>query len=138
LHQLQAKWGSQGSLIQPVKSMKIQFHISGINIADRTRNSLKESVERLQRLIPISAAAVVLEHSRDSAPAFRAFVLLAVPGPDIHAEARDHTLGATWLKVNAAVRKQIEQRKAKQLARIKSVRQQRIFTAPCSRGGVAR
>lgn len=125
-------------MIQRIKSMKIQFHIRGINITARARNSLKELLERLQSLIPITAAAVALEHSRDSAPAFRAFVLLAVPGPDIHAEPRDHTLGATWLKVNAALREQIEQRKAKQLARIKSMRQQPIFTAPWSRGGVPR
>ena len=55
--------------------MKIQFHIRGINITARARNSLKELLERLQSLIPITAAAVALEHSRDSAPAFRAFVL---------------------------------------------------------------
>ena len=72
--------------------MKIQFHIRGINITARARNSLKELLERLQSLIPITAAAVALEHSRDSAPAFRAFVLLAVPGPDIHA-TRSHAGG---------------------------------------------
>ena len=60
--------------------MKIQFHIRGINITARARSSLKELLERLQSLIPITAAAVALEHSRDSGPAFRAFVLLAVPG----------------------------------------------------------
>jgi ribosome-associated translation inhibitor RaiA len=118
--------------------MKIQFHVRRINITATARNSLTESLDPLQRLIPISAAAVALEHSRDSAPAFRAFVLLAVPGPDIHAEARDHTLGATWLKVNAALRKQIERRNAKTLARVKPRRERPIFIAPSSRGGVPR
>ena len=118
--------------------MKIQFHIRGINITARARNRLRESLERLQNRIPITAAAVVLEHCSENAPAFRAFILLAIPGPDIHAEARDHTLEAAWLKINAALRKQIEQRKAKQLARTKSIRQQPIFMAPCSRGGVPR
>jgi ribosome-associated translation inhibitor RaiA len=118
------------------KSMKIQFHIRSVNITATARNSLRESLERLQRLIPISAAAVVLEHRWDSAPAFRAFVLLVVPGPNIHAEARDHTLGVAWLRVRAALRKQIEQRKAKQLARSKSTRQQLMFTAPWLRGGL--
>jgi ribosome-associated translation inhibitor RaiA len=116
--------------------MKIQFHIRGVDINARARNSLKKWLERLHSFIPITAAAVALEHSRNSAPAFRAFVLLAVPGPDIHAEARDHTLGAAWLKVNAALRKQIQQRKAKQLARSKSMGQQPMFTAPWLRGGV--
>jgi ribosome hibernation promoting factor len=118
--------------------MKIQFHIHGLNISARVRNYLRESLERLQSLIPITNAAVVLEHRWDNAPTFRAFALLAVPGPDIHAEAREHTLEAAWLKVTAALRKQIEQRKAKQLARVKSKRQQPIFTAPWSRGGAPR
>jgi len=116
--------------------MQIQLHIRSVNINATARNRLRESLERLRRLIPISAAAVVLEHRWDSAPAFRAFVLLVVPGPDIHAEAHDHTLGVAWLRVRAALRKQIEQRKAKQLACNKFTRQQPMFTAPWLRGGV--
>lgn len=115
--------------------MKVQFHIRSVNITPTARASLRKSLERLQSFIPITAAAVVLEHRWDSAPAFRAFVSLAIPGPDIHAEARDHTLAVAWLRVRTALRKQIEQRKAKQLARIKLSRRQLIFTAPRSRGG---
>jgi hypothetical protein len=116
--------------------MKIQFHIRRVNITARVRNTLRESLERLQRFIPISASPVVLEHRWDGAPAFRALMLLVVPGPNIQAEARDHTLGVAWLRVRGALSKQIEQRKAKQLARSKSMRQQLMFTAPCVRGGV--
>ena len=61
----------------------------------------------------------MLEYERDYTPAFRAFALLAVPGPDIHAEARDHTLEAAWLKVTAALRKQIDRRQIRQEARVK-------------------
>jgi ribosome-associated translation inhibitor RaiA len=118
--------------------MKIQFHTRGLNISARVRNCLGEPLQRLQSLIQITKAAVVLEHTWDKAPAFRAFVLLAVPGPDIHAEVREHTLEAAWLKITAALRKQIERRKAEQLARTKSMRQQPIFTAPWSRGGASR
>ena len=120
------------------KFVKIQFHIRGLNVNAQRRDRLRGPLEQLRRLIPISAAAVVLEHRWDSAPAYRAFALLAVPGPDIHAEASDHTLDAAWLKVIAALRKQIEQRKAKQLARIKPARERPIFTGPRSRGGVPR
>ena len=118
--------------------MRIQFHIRGLNLSGRVRNHLRAPLERLQSRIPITNAAVVLEHMCDNAPAFRAFVLLAVPGPDIHAEVREHTLEAVWLKVTASLRKQIEQRKAKQLARIKSKRERGIFAAPWSRTGVSR
>jgi ribosome-associated translation inhibitor RaiA len=114
--------------------MKTQFHIRGLNGSADMRRWLKQPLERLQSLIPVSAAAVVLEHRRDEAPAFRAFALLAVPGPDVPAEARDHTLGAAWLKVTTALRKQIKQRKSKQIARIKSNRRQSIFITRWSTG----
>lgn len=103
--------------------MKTQFHIRGLNVNADLRRWLEQPLERLASLISITAAAVVLEYRRDAAPAFRAFASLAVPGPDIHAEARDHTLEAAWLKVTAALRKQIEQRKARQQPRLKGHRQ---------------
>lgn len=83
--------------------MKIQFHIRGLNVHAGSRNQFQQSIEDMQRLTPIGAAAVVLEYERERAPSFRAFALLAVPGPDIHAEARDHTLKAAWRKVITAL-----------------------------------
>ena len=124
--------------INESKFMRIQFHIRGLNISNRARNNLREPLERWENCIPITNAAVVLEHTWNNAPAFRAFVLLAVPGPDIHAEARGYTLEAVWLKVTASLQKQIEKRKARQLARIKSRGDQGIFAAPWSRTGVSR
>jgi putative sigma-54 modulation protein len=99
--------------------MKTQFHIRGLNVTAGLRRWLEQSLERLESIISITDAAAVVEYRRDDAPAFRAFASLAVPGPDIHAEARDHTLEAAWLKVTAALRKQIEQRKARRDARVK-------------------
>jgi hypothetical protein len=117
------------------KPMKIRFHIHSVTIGGRTRDSLRKSLERLQRLLPISEARVVLEHRWDGGAAFRAFVSLAVPGAPIYAEASDNALGIAWLRVGAVLRKQIEQRKAKQLASAKSARGP-VFIAPWSRGGV--
>jgi ribosome-associated translation inhibitor RaiA len=117
--------------------MKVQFHIRGLNVKNSSRRWFEQAIERLQNLISITRAAVVLERWREAAPAFRASVLLAVPGPDIHAEARDYTLTATWLKVTTALLKQIKQRKAKQLARVKSA-QPLIFISPWARGGLSR
>ena len=99
--------------------MKIQFHCRGLSVSARLRHWLEQPLEQLQSLISVTTAAVLLEHRQEDAPAFRALALLAVPGPDIHAEARDHTLEAAWLKVITALRKQIEQRKARQGARVK-------------------
>lgn len=110
--------------------MKIQFRIRGLNANANLRRWLEQQLERLQRLISVTSAEVVLEHQRDAAPAFGARVHLAVPGPDIHATARDHTVQAAWLKVFKNLQKQIERRKAKQSTRPKTNRQQ---PAPASR-----
>jgi hypothetical protein len=104
-------------------SMNIQFHIRGLNDNSDLRRRLVQPLEQLQNLISINAIAVVLEHRRDEAPPFRAFVSLAVPGPDIHAEAHDHTAEAAWLKVAADLRQQIVGRKGSQQLRRKSRRQ---------------
>ena len=100
--------------------MKIQFRIRGLNANASLRRWLEQQLERLQSLITVSSAEVVLEHQRDAAPAFGAHVHLAVPGPDIHATARDHTVQAAWLKVFKNLKGQIERRKARQRARLKS------------------
>ena len=105
-------------------SMNIQFRIHGHNADASLRAWLEQQLEKLQNLIPITSAEVVLEHRRDTAPAFDAHVHLAVPGPDIHAAARDHTLEAAWLKVLKNLKKQIERRKTKQVTRAKTNRQQ--------------
>jgi ribosome-associated translation inhibitor RaiA len=103
--------------------MQIQFYIRGLSINPAFRRRYELGLERLQGLIAISAAAVVLEHQRDEALPFRAYVSLAVPGPDIHADARAHTLEAAWLRVNESLRKQIERRQSRRKARAKSKRQ---------------
>lgn len=99
--------------------MKVQFRLRGLNDNAELRRQLQESLEQLGTFIPISNVEVVVEKERRGAPAFGAFALLAVPGPDIHAQARDHTLQAVWLKVIARLRKQIEQRKSRKEPRLK-------------------
>jgi ribosomal subunit interface protein len=99
--------------------MKIQFRILGLTASASMRAWLELQLERLRHLMPVSTAEVVLERQRDGAPAFRAQVHLAVPGPDIHAEACDYTLQAAWLKVAKKLRHQIERRKTRQQLRHK-------------------
>ena len=105
--------------------MKTQFHMRGLSVSADARDRLEESLEQLQSRISITAVAVAMEHCSDDAPAFRTFVSLAMPGPDIHAETRDYTLEAAWLKVTAALRKQIEQRKSWQRSRAETTHERR-------------
>ena len=99
--------------------MRIQYQLRGLNPRAVTDRPLDRHLEHLDRLIPISSAQVVLEHQRNAAPAFCASVELAVPGPDIHAAARDHTLEAAVLKVARRLEAQIGARKNRQQLRLK-------------------
>jgi ribosome-associated translation inhibitor RaiA len=99
--------------------MIIQYQWRGLNLRAATDRPMDQRLEHLDRLIPISLAQVLLEHQPDTAPPFCASVELAVPGPDIHAAARDHTLEAALLKVGRRLEEQIEDRKNRQQLRLK-------------------
>lgn len=99
--------------------MKIQYQAFGMNSDAKSNRPLDGHLRHLNLLIPITWATVRLEHHHDTTPAFRASVHLAVPGPDIHAEAREHTLEAVILKVARRLEEQIEGRKERQQRRLK-------------------
>lgn len=114
--------------------MKIQYQLRGLNTRAVSDRPMDPHLARLDRLIPISSAQVVLEHQRNTAPAFCASVDLAVPGPDIHAAARDHTLEAAVLKVARRLEDQIESRKNHQQLRLKRRENSRAVASQWSRG----
>ena len=96
-------------IIRPKVSpiMNVQFHVLGLNANRRVKEMVLPYLEQLRRQISISSAAVVLDRTRNGGPPFTVRVHLAVPGPDIHAEARDYTLQAAWRKVCTHLKKQI-------------------------------
>ncbi len=99
--------------------MKIQYRLRGLSPRAAAERPMDQHLEHLDRLLPISLAQVVLEQQPNATPAFSASVALAVPGPDIHAAARDHTLKAVVLKVARRLEEQIEARKNRQQLRLK-------------------
>jgi len=103
--------------------MKTRFHFLGLNASQRTRALFEPRLAQLQSQVSVDSAVVVVDRSRNGGAAFAVRVHLAVPGPDIHAEACDHTLQAAWRKVCNKLEKQIEHRKTKQASRLKSNRQ---------------
>lgn len=94
--------------------MKIRYRLLGLNPRKVTDQFLNRHLEALDRLIPITWARVVLAQQRAAAPSFSASVELAVPGPDIHAAACDHTLEAAVLKVARRLEAQVAARKKRQ------------------------
>ncbi len=113
--------------------MEIQYQLRGLNPRAVTDRPMDQQLERLDRLIPISSAYVVLELQSNATPPFCASVDLAVPGPDIHAAARDHTLQAAILKVVQRLEEQIVERQRRQQLRLKRREHCRGVTSQWSR-----
>ena len=61
----------------------------------------------------------------DASPAYQVQAHLVTPGPDVHAESRDHTLRAAFTKVISQLRSTITGRAAKRMKRIKGHRSAR-------------
>ena len=78
---------------------------------------VRSRIGGLSRHRQIDEAIVLLERRPDASPAFRVVVLLVTPGPDITAEAVDHTLRAAFGKALAGLEAQIGRRRHKQTVR---------------------
>lgn len=92
----------------------------GINPRELWRNLIESQIKKLQHLAAIASARFTLERQTQSNPAFRVMAILEVPGPDFHAEASDFTLRAALIKVATNLRRQMQSRKDRQLARRKN------------------
>ena len=102
--------------------MKIEFKFRGINMNERqkARALLSEQLTELKGKLPITSAKVFLEKQPDMTPAYWLWTNLIVPGPDIYAFARDHTPLAAWLKVSKELKREIQRRKLRPVAKRKS------------------
>jgi ribosome-associated translation inhibitor RaiA len=116
------------------ETMNLQVRLRGMRNCGGLDLLIEESLNALRSLIPISAARVVLEQQHDTTPAYRVFAHLAVPGPDIHAAARDHTLLAAWHKLAGNLKKQFRRRTAQQQLRLKGQGQCRTVASQWNRG----
>jgi ribosomal subunit interface protein len=93
--------------------MKILLRYCGLNARAAWRALVENQIKKLQGLAAIASAHVTLKRDRELTPAFRVQAQLEVPGPDFHAEARDHTLPAALLKVARELERQIRLRKSR-------------------------
>ena len=91
--------------------MNIIVRYSGLTKRAIWQELVETKLRKLQSLAAIATAKVTLEWQRGVQPAFRVLTQLEVPGPDFHAEARDHTLPAALIKVIKGLEKQIRSRK---------------------------
>lgn len=112
--------------------MKTTFRYLGLNAQAAWNRLVDEHLNRLQTLTTMTAARVVLERHRETAPTFRVRMHLEIPGPDLHAEAADFTLRAALLKVAKALERQIHSRQSKRVERRKSRLQVSTLSSRCS------
>jgi ribosome-associated translation inhibitor RaiA len=99
---------------------KISLLYRGVNARALWQGLVETYINKLQDLASIVAARITLERQPESNPMFRVLAILEVPGPDFHAEARDFTLRAALAKVVSNLRRQMQSRKNRQIARRKN------------------
>jgi ribosomal subunit interface protein len=100
--------------------MKTILRSLGLDASATWQDLVMEELHRLKSLTDIESAEVILKKQRDSATACRVRVLLAVPGPDFHSAATDHTLAAALHKAVEDLARQIRARKNERVERRKS------------------
>ena len=100
--------------------MKILLRYCGLHARTAWRELVETQLRKLESLAAIASARVTLERQHEAKPAFRVLTLLEVPGPDVHAEARDHTLQAALLKVVKDLERQIRSRRSRRAERWKT------------------
>ena len=96
--------------------MKINLRFLGIKPREEWKKQVAKEIDALGKAAAVSSADVVLEGRRESGPFFRVRALLAVPGPDFHAEGVDHTFAAALRKLVQELTRQIRHRKGKRLS----------------------
>lgn len=72
----------------------------------------------LAELARIDDANVVLEHRVEESPAYRAEVRIAVPGPDLSAEAVDHTVANAFCRAVAELEGKLRERALRRAGRV--------------------
>ncbi|MCE9610391.1 MAG: HPF/RaiA family ribosome-associated protein [Chthoniobacter sp.] len=60
---------------------------------------IRQQIEILLPTLQIDEARIFVEHRHEASPAFRVTAHLVTPGPDVFAEAVDHTLRAALQKM---------------------------------------
>ena len=78
---------------------------------------VKQRLEALREALQIDEARVLIERRLDASPAFRVSAHLVTPGPDVLAEAVDHTLRAALGKMFGKLEARIDHRRQKRVRR---------------------
>jgi ribosome-associated translation inhibitor RaiA len=78
---------------------------------------IKQRLESLREALQIDEARVLMERRLEASPAFRVTAHLVTPGPDVFADAVDHTLRAALDKMIGQLEDRIDHRQQKRARR---------------------
>jgi hypothetical protein len=81
---------------------------------------IESEMKALQPVLRIDEARVRIEHRSDSSPPFCISAQLVTPGPDVCAEATDHTLRAALFKLVRRLRGTITHRSGRRIRKLRS------------------
>jgi ribosome-associated translation inhibitor RaiA len=101
----------------PMNTMTLSVQHRNIPNPHPVNAWVEGQVLALARRRHIDAAHIRLTRFNDSSPAYFVQVHLVTPGPDVTAEARDHTLHAAASKVLLRLRNEIRGRESRQRRR---------------------
>jgi ribosomal subunit interface protein len=82
--------------------------------------AVQQQMEELNRTLQIDEARVVVTRRPETSPAFQVAAHLVTPGPDVFANAVDHTLAAALKKAVGQLARRIRQRHSKRARRIRN------------------
>lgn len=97
--------------------MKLTLEHRDIRPTEMVNGWVKKQITSLEKRLRIDEARILLVHRAEASPAYAAQVHLVVPGPDLQAEAEDHTLRAALAKAMARLRDKLVLRSAKRRQR---------------------
>ncbi|MDB6074260.1 MAG: hypothetical protein JWO89_1900 [Verrucomicrobiaceae bacterium] len=93
--------------------MKLTLTYHNVPSSRSTHSLVETLITSLLPSLKIDEAVVRLEQAHEASPAYRTHVHLVTPGPDVFAEAQDHTLLAAINKVVAGLKDKIAHRTQK-------------------------
>lgn len=111
-------------------TVRMNFQRMNVGALDRLDSWVEQQILALGRARRIDEANIRMTRNHNSSPPYQVNVHLVTPGPDVHAEATDHTLRAAFEKAVRRLRHQITDRASNRLLRWKdksAVRSSRGF-----------
>jgi ribosome-associated translation inhibitor RaiA len=79
---------------------------------------IEQHLDAIAKSLRIDEARIIIERRLEASPPFRISAHLVTPGPDVFAEATDHTLRAALLKAVGQIEARIEHRHHKRAGRV--------------------